>query len=210
MKNVSAMDIESIDLAHEFILNRERTCEYPLGRGTFGIVHVIAGEAQYRFLSGECVKISKADTLLLFPDSAYRIVTNGDFQHYTVNFTLHNCVNTNDSYWLFKESKEIVLAHTFSRICEVWRTRAVGFALRAKGLLYEILSVLEQEEHERQAGGGGVLRAKAYIDNHFCEHIDVDMLARVAEMSQTNFRRRFREAFGETAIQYRDRVRIGV
>ena len=92
----------------------------------------------------------------------------------------------------------------------MWRTRAVGFALRAKGLLYEILSVLEQEEHERQAGGGGVLRAKAYIDNHFCEHIDVDMLARVAEMSQTNFRRRFREAFGETAIQYRDRVRIGV
>ena len=61
MKNVSAMDIESIDLAHEFILNRERTCEYPLGRGTFGIVHVIAGEAQYRFLSGECVKISKAE-----------------------------------------------------------------------------------------------------------------------------------------------------
>ena len=211
MKNISAMDIDRIEIAHEFVLNRERTCEYPFGRGSFGIVYVIEGEAEYRFLTGESIRISTGDTLLLFPKSAYRILTRDDFCHYTVNFTLHNDINTEDIYWCFPAAEEAALARSFSRICELWRARLVGFSLRAKGLLYEILSMLEQREHEREGAiGGGLLRAKAYIDHHFSEHIDVDTLSRVAEMSQTNFRRRFRQTFGETAMQYRDRVRISL
>ena len=211
MKDFSGMDIAGIEIAHELVLNAERTCEYPNGRGSFGLVYVIDGGAEYRFLSGERVRVERGDLLLLFPSAAYRIITSVDFHHYTVNFALHNTPSEEMLYWKLDLCESSALSHLFARICEVWRGRAVAFELRSKSLLYEILCVLEQEMHERSSTTrGGLLRAKAYIDNRFSESFDIGMLARVAEMSRTNFRRRFREVFGETAMQYRDRVRIGI
>ena len=211
MKNLSGMDIMRIEIAHEFTLNAERSCEYPTGRGSFGLVLVIDGEAEYRFFGGECVRVSEGDVLMLSQDAAYRITTFGDFHHYTVNFTLHNNQNDQDLYWKLKLSQGSSLFRLFARICEVWRTRAVAFELRSKSLLYEILCVMEQEKHEMESTpGGGLLRAKAYIDKNFSSAMDIQMLARVAQMSPTNFRRRFHEVFGETAMQYRDGIRLAL
>lgn len=211
MKGFSQMDLASIELAHAYTLNAERICEYPAGRGSFGLVYVIDGAAEYRFLSGERARIEKGEVLLLFPCAAYRITTLGDFYHYTVNFSLHNEIDAEEVFWKLAPLDDRTLAHKFGRLCEAWRTRSIAFELRCKGLFYEILCALEQEEHERQGThGSGLLRAKAYIDTRYAEDFDIAALSRVADMSATNFRRRFREAFGETAMQYRDRVRLDV
>lgn len=207
----SEMDISHIELAHEYVLNAERICEYPAGRGSFGLVYVICGTAEYRFFSGERVKITDGEGLMLFPNAAYRITTDGNFCHYTVNFNLHNNINAGELYRKLAFSEQNVISRLFFRICESWRTRSVGFELRCKSLLYEILCVLEQEAHEREsARGGGLLRAKVHMDECYAQNFDIATLARIAGMSPTNFRRRFREVFGETAMQYRDRVRLFV
>ena len=209
MLDLSEMDLRRIEIAHEFTLNAERGCEYPTGRGSFGVVYVIDGEAEYRFLSGERVRVSGGEVLLLYPDAAYRITPFGDFHHYTVNFTLHNVAYEQVLYRKLSLEDGNGISRLFDKICEVWRTRAVAFDLRSKSLFYEILCSLAQGEHEKESAlGGGLLRAKAYIDKNFSLSFDIEALARVAQMSPTNFRRRFREAFGETAMQYRDGVRL--
>ena len=51
-------------------------------------------------------------------------------------------------------------------------------------------------------------RARDHIDRHFAEPLDVDALARVANISPSHFVRSFSAAFGETPIRYLTRRRI--
>ena len=106
----SEMDISHIELAHEYVLNAERICEYPAGRGSFGLVYVICGTAEYRFFSGERVKITDGEGLMLFPNAAYRITTDGNFCHYTVNFNLHNNINAGELYRKLAFSEQNVIS----------------------------------------------------------------------------------------------------
>ena len=47
------LDVSKIDLVHEFVLDRAHRCEYPHGRGMYGIVHCISGTAEFRFDFGD-------------------------------------------------------------------------------------------------------------------------------------------------------------
>ena len=57
------LDIKKIQLAHEFILDRVHRCEYPSGRGHYGLVYVLNGKAEYRFFAGERITIKDGDAL---------------------------------------------------------------------------------------------------------------------------------------------------
>ena len=66
----SYFDIKRLRIAHEFTLDEIRTCEYPSGRGSYGLVYALSGEAQYRFSTGERVRVGRGDVLLLSADAA--------------------------------------------------------------------------------------------------------------------------------------------
>ena len=54
------LDIKRINIAHEFTINRIHGCEYPRGRGHYGLVCVKVGKAEYRFFT--CSKIYDNDS----------------------------------------------------------------------------------------------------------------------------------------------------
>ena len=55
------IDVKKVHIAHEFTLDRVCKCEYPRGRGTYGLVCVLEGAAEYRFFTGERVRVTKGD-----------------------------------------------------------------------------------------------------------------------------------------------------
>ena len=69
------IDVERIHVAHEYVLDRVHKCEYPRGRGSFGLILALQGKAEYRFASGDRVTVSRGDLLFVFPHTAYSIVT---------------------------------------------------------------------------------------------------------------------------------------
>lgn len=70
------LDIKKIHIAHKFILDRIYKCEYPSGRGHYGLVYVLNGKAEYRFLGGNRITGTDGDVLFLSPGCAYSIVTD--------------------------------------------------------------------------------------------------------------------------------------
>ena len=114
------LDVMGIQLAHEYILDRVHRCEYPHGRGHYGLVCVLSGRAEYRFYTGERITVSDGDVLFLSPNVAYSIVTEKEFKHYTINFDLHEECSRLDifdaPYYLLRKEDSEQFERKFKKI----------------------------------------------------------------------------------------------
>jgi len=205
------IDISKIRLAHEYVLNSVQKCEYPRGRGVYGLIYALEGSAEYRFSNGDRLTVSVGDVLFLSPACAYTIVTECAFRHYTVNFDVHAETSRfgalDQDYRLMKEKSSEHIERGFKRLVSEWRGRKAGYEMRSLACLYELLSLFyfdisEGDNNER------LLPAREYIEQHFDREITLDRLAFLADMSVTNFRREWKKRYAETPIGYRDSVRL--
>ncbi len=208
-----SIDVERIALAHEFTLDSSRRCEYPNGRGTYGLVYVLEGEAEYRFFGGGRVRARRGDCLFISDASAYVIETEEPFLHDTVNFEIHaesSSLGVLDApYCLLRGEHTEQLERIFRRLVTLWSARRTGYEMQAVGVLYELLSRFYLAYTEKTGDTDARLtRAREYIEQHFAEAIGLKELAYLSNMSVTNFRREWARHYALPPMQYRDSVRI--
>ena len=209
------MDISMIDLAHEFILDGAHRCEYPNGRGTYGIVHCVYGTAEYRFSSGEKLIIEKGDTLLLSPVAVYSIYTQEEFKHYTVNFKLHQKSSHLDilgsHYCLLKNTTAEQFLMHLNRLIKARAKKSPGYEMLSISHLYALLSLFYFEYKNKDISSDALVRlqpAKEYVERNFNLPITLEYLSKLCNMSITNFRREWQKVYNITPMQYRDDIRI--
>ena len=200
------MDIVRVVLAHEFVLHDTKRCTYPAERGTYGLVYVIEGEGEYRFFSGKRYTATPGTVMLLSTHTAYTIKTKGTFRHYTVNFLLHGEGRIED-YFAFRPADPSPCALLFEEAATAWKRRRAGHEMQTIGCVYKILSLLFAEDGAPVATRR-LRPAKAYIDENYALPLTVGELAALCHMSDTHFRREWQRAYGETVMEYRDRVRL--
>ena len=208
------LDIEKIQIAHEFILDRIHRCDYPSGRAHYGLVYVLNGKAEYRFFTGDRFTVTDGDVLFLSPNCAYSIVTEKEFKHYTVNFDLHedssNLNALEQPYCLLKGKKSEQIERILKELVGVWSPQKTGYEMRSVGYLYELLSqfYFEYTKEQNSVLYQRLLPAKEYIEQHFKEPITLEQLAYMSNMSVTNFRREWKKHYPESPIRYRDNIRL--
>ena len=215
MEGTFYLNIERIHLAHEFVLNRVKRCEYPRGRGSYGLVYVLRGEAQYRFSTGERVNIGEGDVLLISPDCAYSIFSDEDFLHYTVNFSLHlteeSVAVLPSRYFCLRGEGTFPFERLFKRIVSIWQGKEIAYEMLAVSVLYEILACfIREHSRKNESDYLRLLPARTYIEKHFEESISLDALATLCRMSLTNFRREWKRHFQDTPLKYRDTLRLAL
>ena len=211
--NDFSIDVKSIQIAHEFTLDSARKCEYPTGRGSYGLVCVLEGCAEYRFAGGERIRVSPGDCLLIPPSSAYFIETQTAFRHYTVNFDIHeecSSINALDAHARLLQCKSTEqIEISFKRLVHLWSAKKPCFEMQATGLLYELLSLFYLAyTKERSPVDNRLQIARTYIEQHFDQPITLAHLAHLSSMSVTNFRREWAKQYAEPPMQYRDSIRL--
>lgn len=208
------LDIEKIQIAHQYILDRVHKCEYPSGRDHYGLVYLQRGSAEYRFFTGDRITVTDGDVLFLSPHCAYSIATEKEFKHYTVNFDIHEDTSRldflNQPYCLLQEENSEQLKRKFIELTNTWTSKKAGFELQATGCLYELLSLFYSDCIHRQnmASYHRLLPAKEYIEQYFHQPVSLEELAKLSNMSVTNFRREWKKIYLETPLQYRDSIRL--
>ena len=208
------IDVERIHIAHEYVLDGAHKCEYPRGRGSFGLILALQGKAEYRFASGDRVTVSRGDLLFVFPHTAYSIVTEKEFRHYTVNFDVHGDTSNPEvlgsPYCLLQDKGVEQPERSFRRLVGLWRDKSTGYEMQAVGCLYELLSLfhLEYLRERRERTYPGLLLARETVEQRFAEPLTLEQLAFLSNMSVTNFRREWKKQYGDTPMQYRDAVRL--
>ena len=207
-------DISFIRIAHEFTLDRLHKCEYPEGRGSYGLVYVISGNAEYRFFSGERVRVCPGDTFFISKNAAYSILTDEEFRHYTVNFDVHEETSTIGSasspYYLFSGSSAGISESVFKKLVDTWSEKKLGYRMLSIGCLYELLShfLAAIGSDIRAESASRLVPAREFINAHFIEPICLEDLAALCNMSVTNFRREWQKKYSDTPIRYRDALRL--
>ncbi|MBO5898204.1 MAG: helix-turn-helix transcriptional regulator [Clostridia bacterium] len=209
------MDVASIAVAHEFTLDVPHKCEYPNGRGLYGLVYAIEGEAEYRFATGDRCTLCRGELMLLAPRAAYTIAVKQRFRHYTVNFELHE-----------EQSALGLLAGTFYRITPHepdryarclgqltarWRAKQAGYTLSSIARLYELLTFIHHDLTADSQGSVAHARlrpAREHIEQHYAESFGLDDLSRLCCMSLTHFRREWARLYRQPPMQYRDALRL--
>ena len=214
LSNDFHMDIKTIHIAHEYVLDRVHKCEYPRGRGTYGLIYALGGRAEYRFFAGERLTIHEGDVLFLSPHTAYSIVTEKEFKHYTVNFAIHeessNLVSLNQPYYLLQEKNIEQIERLFKKLIGIWNLKKTGYDMQATGCLYELIRIFYFDYFNRHYAVSyqRLLPAKEYIEQHFDQSITLEHLAFLSSMSVTNFRREWNKLYTETPLRYRDSIRL--
>ncbi|MBQ3014848.1 MAG: helix-turn-helix transcriptional regulator [Clostridia bacterium] len=208
------IDIREISIAHEFVLDRIQKCEYPSGRGNYGFVYTLEGNAEYRFTNGDSIVVTKGDLLFLSPDAAYTIITEKEFRHYTVNFDIHPSTSELDAldqpYLLATDDSTERLKYLTEKVVSLWTSKRAGCEMQAIGRLYELLSVFYYDcvIDVNMHSNGRLLCAKEYIERHFTSSVSLAELARLSNMSVTHFRREWKKHYNNTPLAYRDAMRL--
>lgn len=208
------LHIKKIHLVHEYVLDSVNRCEYPISRGHYGLCYVLSGQAEWRFFSGERFTVTDGNIIFLSPNTAYHIVAEKEFRHYTVNFDIY----ANDSrldilnqpYYLLENEGSYPIMHSFTKLTDIWSSKKDCFEMRSLGQLYELLSVFYLACSNRQSDTSykRLLPAKEYIEQNFDREITLEKLAALSYMSVTNFRREWKKKYPEAPMQYRDSIRI--
>ena len=209
------LNISRINLAHKFTLNAAHKCEYPLGRGQYGIVFGLEGELEYRFCSGERITVGPSDLIILSPRSAYSTNAKNSFLHYTVNFDIDDSLSQGDilgkDYCCLHIESAEECRQILKKLTSLRLSKRASADMMSMACLYELLAIVfsQLEASERDSERySRLLGAREYIDRHPTEQISLEYLAHLSNMSVTNFRREWSRLYSETPMQYRDRVRI--
>ena len=205
------LDVKKIHIAHEFVLDRSHKCEYPHGRGLFGLVYAISGNAEYRFYGGKRITVCQGDILFLSPNASYSIVTDKAFRHYTVNFEIHRQTSQlgdlDAQFMLLRSKGNDLISLEFKKLKDVWSKKNDGFEMQSASHLYSLLADLYYD-YARESSDQRLLPAKEYIEGNFSSQISLSYLSQLCSMSMTNFRREWKKRYGISPIEYRDAVRI--
>lgn len=208
-------NIDKINVAHEFVLNRKNKCEYPHGRNCYGIIYCIYGEAEYRFSSEKHQTVKEGDIFLLSPEAAYSINVKNEFKHYTVNFVMHGefpvvdfCKN---EFCLFSPENKELYYYIFKKLIACRKSQKICSEMQTMSCLYELLALVITEIYEKTHSTDRymqLLPAKEYVEHNFKKNITLDMLANISDMSLSNFRKLWSEHYNESPLQYRDKIRL--
>ncbi len=203
--------IVGISVAHEFTNLSESGVVYTERRKNYGLNMTVSGEAEFKFSDGKCMTVHSGDVVFLPQGIEYSLKTPNEYRHYTVNFFME------DTAWLKRPmlqhpSNVAYFKSLFSELSKIWTRKSRFYEMAAVGKVYELLAAFvhsaDEREKMRHPSYVGIKRAADYIDEHFCEKINVAMLARMADMSETGFRRGFSSMFGITSMEYRDNLRM--
>ena len=185
---------------------------YCNGRGVCGLVVAISGKSKYIFKDGTEKEISAGEAVLFSDKIAYVVVNNSDepFDHYTINFTLSNSSDFEQDMLVrpFNFSK---FASKCEKLFQFWQSGEPSAELRCMSVLYELVAdflennLIDTVGYEQYKT---ILPAIHYIDQNFSSDINIDTLARLCIMSNTNFRRIFTKICSLSPIQYLLDVRV--
>lgn len=207
--NDNNFEIESIVLAHRFYARPHWiSYEYVRQRPCHGLVYVLEGSAEYELNDGNIITANKDDILYMPEGTPYltRCREEG-FLHMTINFKMRGSI----SLPLCRPcSENETTRRDMARLVSEWTQRQLCYREKSIGMLYLLLST--QIEYVQgsmvPASAEKIGKAIELLNAETGNIAKVSDLASACGMSETYFRRLFRQVYGVSPQVYLTQRRI--
>ncbi len=218
----NSIEITEVLLAHKCVYRQGEICTvYSTGRNFSGFVCPLQGSAIYRPENGEMFTVGIGEIVYL-PEMSRYTVEGGErgFTHYTINFLLNaDNVNASPGFLQFFGDIPVKISadnfdsfrNLFSKAVSAFGTNIPGSTLLVKAQIFELIEMFFHQKLKSKGSNGEyevLVKAKEYIEDHYCETIRASDLSRLCSMSETNLRRKFREYIGQPPLDYQIGLRI--
>lgn len=186
---------------------------YAQGRRVCGLVAGVSGAAIYALSDGREMRLSAGEAALIPAASRYtvRAADGESFVHYTVNFTVLTGtgalegINASESIEIVRMSRPEHWKTRLDALLRAWNGRLPGYALRCRSELYALLSEFFDERMRSAVGGAAyekTLPALRLMEARYADQLTLHELAAACALSETHFRRLFRQAYNAAPIDY--------
>lgn len=185
---------------YRFLEGRERRCN--------GFLYIEEGECVYR-TQNEVLELRPGSMIYLPLHSQRQMQVTTDTIAFTrIDFTLRD---KSGEMVLFSRGPLLVADQApeecVDAVHELTQACLLGDnVIRETALLYQVLAGLvhtNETAHYRR-----IAPAVRYIQEHFCEHIEVSQLANECFLSTSQFYRLFRKKMRQTPLEYRNTLRM--
>ncbi len=157
------------------------------------------------------LSVKKGDVLYIPKNAKYAQTTSGE-SVIAVHFINYTFDKNSGIEKIRAEDAEYVEA-TLKNMYDVWKEKKQGYRYKCIALLYELLYVLNCQEHNKRFDGPHhdyrIKKAVDYIHHNFrSEQIEVSFLAEMCLVSETYFRKLFKEFYSVSPKQYIMNLRL--
>jgi AraC-like DNA-binding protein len=187
----------------------------PCKRDTNGLILITGGCIDYNF-SGRSLKSKKGDVLFFPKDIVYSGVKQGNEANtfYVIDF-----LSFPDDACMrfplpmsFQISDYIKIESKFNHILEIWTKRSIGYRLKCKAEIFELLyDLMKIHAYKSSEMNNSSLLSKIidYIGNYFTDtKLNVTRICRTFYLSESQLRRLFYKSFSISPLKYIQIMRI--
>lgn len=161
---------------------------------------------QFRY-KGKTFHLQKNDICFVPTDIRYRHQTT--FEEIIV-FHFHLLSPAGDDIRIFTPKNPEIYEPLFRRALRLWEEKEIGYYPRVMAIFYEILALLQEDGFLLSGEKSGLAATAAGLleQNLSDPTFTVDRLAQELYTSPSNLRKKFREEFGISPLQYLIQCRI--
>ncbi len=199
-------NIELINIGFVSVIrDKDYTFEYKNGKDRYSLIYVENGVLKYDFKYKK-ITVNKGDVIFVPKNIPYK--TKYLKNNTTIKILLFD-ITKNNSPFLF-EKYFVDNSPEFYQIFNSLTSPKVNNVFYLKSKLYEILYLLQKKNYGAPKKYQGITPAIKEIHDNYQENHKILYYAQICKMSESNFRKLFKEYTGKSPIEYRNDIRISM
>lgn len=176
-------------------------------RPDHGIYYITDGFCEYVMSNGEKHLRKSGDVMYIPKGANYEVCSKSPLGAYLINFNVLTADGDeaafSDGIKMLYSDKDGVLAGMFENITSMYFKNRI---LNVKSIFYSIISYIADGSADENVSA--IHNGIKYIEENFNREITVGELAKMCAVSETTFRRIFKNTTGESPVKYINRLRI--
>ena len=186
-------------------LNWELHCH---SKAYHGLVYVIDGYAKYIY-NDRTVWAGPDTILYLAKDSSYHTISysNTPYHYIIITFHLDREIQLPLDIISSPVHKKRLL-ELFRQIVKTNFTKANGYMLYSRSLVQQLIYHIIQENLHSYNSTTYMQSVIDYVDDNYGSKISIDTLSKITKLSTSHFRKKFKEIYGMSPLDYVNYLRV--
>ena len=207
----SDFEVKNIE-THKMTFKNNDTVDYSETPRRKNLLHLVTSGRRRYEINSKVFSVERG-TLIFIPDNTKYITTafsqNDDCGGIGICFDLDFSFfgNELDIYYKNVSTQGDKVAELFQKIYDIQKSNPLEL-LEHKYLFYKLLSFLTSSYTIQSQDYLVIKAAVEFINKHYKDNLPIKLYADECNLSESYFRKKFRECFGRSPIDYRNQLRF--